>query len=94
LTFTKVGHDFDCETLKNTADWVKISNKGDTRCSYCTSRQTKNLSNWGWGVVGDDCLVSLPCDAFGYAELYCQLLSALWKPNINITATVYVHVKK
>lgn len=45
------------------------------------------------GDGGSKNLVSLPCDILGYAELYCQPLCALRKPNTNIAARVYVHVK-
>jgi hypothetical protein len=36
LTCAEAGHDFDCETLEKKPDWVRISNKRDTKCSYCT----------------------------------------------------------
>ena len=52
FTCAEAGHDFDCETLEKTADWVQIFNNGDTRCSYCTWRPKKKKlkRNWGGGV--------------------------------------------
>jgi hypothetical protein len=55
-------------------------------------RQTKKLK-MNWGLGGSKILVSLPYDILGYAELYSQPLCALRKPNINVAARVYVHVK-
>jgi hypothetical protein len=55
-----------------------------------TNKEVEKLGRGG----GTGYLVSVPYDRLGYAKLYCQLLSALRKPNTNIAAGVYVHVNR
>jgi hypothetical protein len=53
LTCVEAGQDFTSETLEKTANWLRIYNNWDTRCSYCTWRQKKRSWKriWGGGRV-------------------------------------------